>query len=221
MGTIKNGILGGISGKIGNVIGGHWNGIDYLRSVPTGVKQANTILQQSQRMKFKVLIEFLRPQIELIRMGFKPSAERASAFNAALSYNYHHALQGDYASGFSVDFSKAVLAEGVLPKIEGLQIEAVNAGKLSLSWTDNSSESGADAGDILYVGVYSPEKGTSVLRLNAASRSAGSTEIDLPASYSNTQVHCYVGFFGVKVLEGTPNLHTVSTSVYAGPIAVL
>ena len=31
MGKIAQGILGGLSGKVGNVIGGSWKGIDYKR----------------------------------------------------------------------------------------------------------------------------------------------------------------------------------------------
>jgi len=34
MGTIKKGILGGFSGKVGTVIGGVWKGIEYMRSIP-------------------------------------------------------------------------------------------------------------------------------------------------------------------------------------------
>jgi hypothetical protein len=34
MGIIKQGILGGFSGKVGNVVGGTWKGIDYMRVLP-------------------------------------------------------------------------------------------------------------------------------------------------------------------------------------------
>jgi len=220
MATIKNGILGGISGKVGNVIGGNWNGIDYLRSVPTGVKQANTILQQSQRMKFKALIDFLRPQKELIRTGFHSMANKVSAFNVAVSYNYHHALAGDFDTGFSIDYSKALLASGNLPYIEGLSAESTTAGQLNLSWTDNSDESGAAADDILYVDVYNPTKGTAVIRINPATRSAGSVVVNLPAGYSGDIVHCYAGFFGIRVLSGIATRNTVSSSMYIGPVTV-
>lgn len=37
MGTIKQGILGGFSGKVGNVVGASWKGIDYIRSLPSSV----------------------------------------------------------------------------------------------------------------------------------------------------------------------------------------
>ena len=38
MGTIKQGILGGFSGKVGTVIGGSWKGISYMRSQAQSVK---------------------------------------------------------------------------------------------------------------------------------------------------------------------------------------
>jgi hypothetical protein len=52
MGTIKKGILGGVSGKVGNVVGGSWKGIDYLRVLPASVHNANSQPQISQRYKF-------------------------------------------------------------------------------------------------------------------------------------------------------------------------
>jgi hypothetical protein len=36
MGTIKQGILGGFSGKVGTVIGASWKGINYMRSTGAG-----------------------------------------------------------------------------------------------------------------------------------------------------------------------------------------
>ena len=41
MGKINQGILGGVSGQIGNVIGGTWKGIDYLRIKPSSVEPQN------------------------------------------------------------------------------------------------------------------------------------------------------------------------------------
>lgn len=220
MARIKNGILGGVSGKVGNVVGGNWNGVDYLRSLPTGVKQANTILQISQRMKFKVLMGFLRPQIEVIRIGFKPMAVKASAFNVAVSYNYHRSLTGDYDNGFSIDYTKALISSGDLPPAEGLAVESTAAGQLNLSWSDNTGESGAAVDDILYVSVYNPVKGTAVVSINATQRSAGNVVINLPAGYSGDEVHCYAGFFGLRVLQGTATRDVVSDSEYAGPVTV-
>jgi hypothetical protein len=42
MGTIKKGVLGGFSGKVGSVVGASWKGIDYIRSLPASVKNPRT-----------------------------------------------------------------------------------------------------------------------------------------------------------------------------------
>lgn len=42
MGTIKQGILGGFSGKVGTVIGSSWKGISYMRSRAQSVKNPRT-----------------------------------------------------------------------------------------------------------------------------------------------------------------------------------
>ena len=42
MGKINQGILGGVSGQVGNVIGGTWKGIDYLRIKPSSVANPKT-----------------------------------------------------------------------------------------------------------------------------------------------------------------------------------
>jgi len=220
MARIKKGILGGVSGKVGNVVGGNWKGVDYLRSLPTEVRNANSVLQHAQRAKFRVLIAFLRPMKELIRIGFKPDASRITAFNAATSYNYHHALVGDYETGFEVAFSEARLALGELEQIIGLTAESTEPATLSLGWTDNSAAAGAASTDILYVAVYNPLKNHAVVRINAAERNDASVSLALPANYSGDTVHVYTGFVAAKVLIGAAARASVSESVYAGAILI-
>ena len=52
MGTIKKGILGGFSGKVGNVIGSSWKGISYMRSMPQNVTQTRSAAQSAQKERF-------------------------------------------------------------------------------------------------------------------------------------------------------------------------
>ena len=53
MGTIKQGILGGFSGKVGTVIGSSWKGISYMRGRAQSVKNPKTDAQQKQRAFFR------------------------------------------------------------------------------------------------------------------------------------------------------------------------
>lgn len=61
MGTIKQGILGGFSGKVGTVIGSSWKGISYMRGRAQNVKNPQTEKQIEQRSKFALTLDFLKP----------------------------------------------------------------------------------------------------------------------------------------------------------------
>jgi len=56
MGTIKKGILGGFSGKVGTVVGSSWKGISYMRSLPLKVRNPRTLRQLDQRSKFAIAL---------------------------------------------------------------------------------------------------------------------------------------------------------------------
>jgi len=86
MAKISKGILGGLSGKVGNVIGGSWKGIDYLRIKPNRVANPRTEGQVNQRNKFTASLEYLQPNREFVNVGYKNFANKKTAFNAAMSF---------------------------------------------------------------------------------------------------------------------------------------
>jgi len=49
MGTIRKGVLGGFSGKVGTVVGSSWKGVSFMRSLPGKVKDPRTLLQLNHR----------------------------------------------------------------------------------------------------------------------------------------------------------------------------
>jgi hypothetical protein len=220
MARIKKGVLGGLSGKVGNVIGGKVRGTDYLRSLPTGNTNANTILQQAQRAKFATVINFLKPMRDIVRIGFKPEAGRNSGFNAAMSYNFHHALVGDFDTGFAIDFVKALIASGDLPSVEGATLASTVARQIDLTWDNNATEALAGEQDALYLGVFNSEEGIGLSRINYAQRVDGALSVLLPPSYSGETVHCFAGFFGSQYAVSSPTLQMVSRSVYIGSVVV-
>jgi hypothetical protein len=55
MATFEKGILGGFSGKIGNVVGARWRGKDIMRSVPRSSSRLPTESQLYQRDNFRMV----------------------------------------------------------------------------------------------------------------------------------------------------------------------
>ena len=96
MGIIKQGVIGGFSGMVGNVIGASWKGIAYMRIRPVSVANPKTDAQLDQRMRFTVTLRFLQPLTQFLKIGFKNYAVKMSPFNNAMSYNILNAIQGTY-----------------------------------------------------------------------------------------------------------------------------
>jgi hypothetical protein len=113
MGTIKKGILGGFSGKVGTVVGASWKGISYMRSLPQHVKTPRTEGQISQRSKFALTLNFLKPITGFLRTGWKLYAHRQSPFNAAMSYALANAINRTYPN-YAIDPSKVLVSRGSL-----------------------------------------------------------------------------------------------------------
>ena len=108
MAITNKGILGGVSGKVGQVVGGSWKGIDYVRSyvVPA---DPQTELQMNQRAKFyfaKSIASFLLTSI--IQPFWAAHAVKMSSFNAFLKYNINKC---DSETGFTTN---NVISKGTL-----------------------------------------------------------------------------------------------------------
>ena len=80
METIKQGILGGFSGKVGTVIGSSWKGISYMRGRAQGVKNPRTEGQVEQRSKFALTLDFLKPITAYVRTGYKNLCQQTDGF---------------------------------------------------------------------------------------------------------------------------------------------
>lgn len=207
MGTIKQGILGGFSGKVGTVVGGSWKGISYMRSLAQNVKNPRTEAQMTQRSKFALTLAFLKPITNYVRVGFKPYASKQTAFNAAMSYIVANAISGEYPN-HTLDFAKVLVSRGSLFPVENASAEA-DAGKITISWTDNSGISDALPTDVAMPLVFNPLKVEAVFSTSAAARADGMAEINLPADWAGDNVEVYLGFVSA---DGK----AIANSIYLG-----
>jgi len=212
MSTIKQGILGGFSGKTGTVIGSFWKGIAVMRGIAPSIANPNTAAQLEQRAKFSVVGKFLRPLIPFLRIGFRSQAIKMSGFNAAMSYNLEYALTGTYPA-FDIDFSKALVSQGNRPGALNPEVTSSTAGEVEFTWEDNSNDTDASPDDKVLLVVYNPVKKKAVTLVGGNTRIGGSQSITLPSSFTGDEVQCYISF-------GTPTQSVISNSEFAGGIIV-
>jgi len=111
MARIKNGILGGFSGKVGNVIGFHLNGNDYMKGKSKERTTPPTKGEQANWDKFAYVQKWLTPLTEFFRVGFKDYNPKYQGFLAAKSYNFKNAVIGSWPN-FQMDPAKALVSHG-------------------------------------------------------------------------------------------------------------
>lgn len=209
MGTITKGILDGFSGKVGTVVGSNWNGVQVMRSKPGKRKKPSSQAQIEQQARFALMVDFLQPVADLLNESFG-RARGMSQYNKAISYNIQVALTGAYPD-FGIDFSKVVLAKGRVPGPQAPVASSPSAGKLALTWTDNSSVQNAKASDQLVVAAYCDVLKHWILVPNAAARNAGNCTVDLSA-FSGKPVQTWLSFasdsgrFAPSMFTGAVNI---------------
>jgi len=208
MGKIAQGILGGLSGKVGNIIGGSWKGIDYIRIKPSSVANPRTEGQVNQRNKFTVTLEYLQATSDFIKIGYKAFAVKKTEFNAAMSYVLNNAV-GGIAPNFTIDYTLALLSRGPLSGVLNGTTDLATAGQVTFDWDDNSAEGNANVTDKSMVLVYNPSKKESISILDGADRTVGSQVVTIPNTYAGDTVELFMAFVSA---DGT----TVSNSVYLG-----
>lgn len=207
MGSIKNGILGGFSGKVGTVVGSSWNGISYMRAVATNVKDARSPKQMAQREKFAMAHAFLRPIRSFINVGFKMYAVRQTAMNAAMSYTLRNVIKGS-SPDFTIDYSKVLVSRGSLELPQNIQL-VNNEGEIGISWSDNSGLTNALDSDFAMALAYNANKMCAVYDMVSSCRGDEGVSLSYPSDWVGDTVHIYLGFV-------SENGSLVSDSVYVG-----
>lgn len=88
MGIIKRGILGGVSNKIGNVVGSSWKGIATLRSLPLSVANPRTKAQRDNRDTFSLMSKLGSEVLATVCQPlWNRDAKQMSGFNAYVMNN--------------------------------------------------------------------------------------------------------------------------------------
>jgi len=209
MGKIGRGILGGVSGKVANVVGARWKGIDYIRAKPQSVANPRSVLQVNQRTKFSLVLRFLQPNLNFIKIGYKNYAVKKSQFNSAMSYILNNAIVGTDPTDFAIDFSLALLSRGTLSGALNPVFDLTTPGQVQFGWDDNSAEGNALATDKVMVVVFNSLKGESVYLTEGATRADLSQTVIIPNSYAGDDLQLFISF---KNAEETQ----LSNSIYIG-----
>ena len=214
MGTIKQGILGGFSGKVGTVVGSTWKSVHYMRALAVSFSDPRTEKQKNQRSKFTAAVNFTKAMTPFLRFGYKEFSGQQSAFNAAVSYILKHAMKGS-GTNVSIDYNKALVTRGSLvPALDATV--TVNESKVTFAWTDNSGMGDATVTDTAMLLAYNKDKGMAVYDIAAATRSNAKAELKLPANWKDDALAIYLGFCNEDVTNVANSVCLQDTPISGG-----
>jgi hypothetical protein len=209
MGKSGDGLLGKISGKLGNVVIAHWKGIPYIRSKPSG-NPSNTKAQQNQRSKFGMVVKFVGHILPVINAGFKWNIDAMTERNAAISYLMKNAVKGEKPD-LSIDYPRVQVARGGLPSPKKAMVKCPESNKLVFGWQKKSDMQPFRAQDRVLALAYCPAVKAGVWSVDKKIRSDEQLQLKVPSDIQGKKLHAYLAFTD-------PEGDDASDSVYLGSI---
>ncbi len=213
MATFEKGILGGFSGKVGNVVGSRWRGKNIMRSLPQRGKYTPSTKQEEQREKFKKVISFLSPIVDILSQYFGSPQGDKSRSNLATSYHLKNAVVST-PQGMLMDYAKVLISKGDLRGLDGATVAAAAGRLLNLNWQDNSGQGKATNTDALMAVVYAPDLNLFYSGTNLAVRDATAVSITLPPFMLGFEVEVWASFY-------KPDTNFAANSTYLGAVTVV
>jgi len=224
MARLKNGISGPIVGKLGNHVGYIRLGQPLIRmkSIPT--KKKRSPAQKASTNAFSIVSKFVSPIRAFTDVSFKPYVAGTTQIprNAGMSLNLP-AVYGEYPDQH-FDFSKAIVAAGVLPAalnpVAELSVydQQNRTVKLKFSWESDPNCYGERQRDQVMMLAFFPETGKSSYCTSGARRVDRSDVLGLDVHLKNdgtgfdeSYVETYIAFVSDDRME-------VSNSTYCGRI---
>jgi hypothetical protein len=135
MGTIARGIIGGVSGKVGTVVGSSWKGVSTLKARPLSVAQPVTALRTAEILRLtNINLVWQLIKDSHLKDQYNKVAKKMSGYNLFIKRN--KSLFDLYYPSPQANF---VYSEGIIAKCNTFNIETQwGSGNIELEWSNNS-----------------------------------------------------------------------------------
>ena len=190
MAKIEMGILGGISGRVGTVVGYYRRGAWFVRAYQPHINDRKSDAQLQQRSRFKAMIQFASPATPVLRVGLKRAAavRQITEGNAFLRLNhrsFRNIRNNQNIQNIQIDYSVLKFSQGALPGIANPQYTVDEGGVLRVRWR---SEGGV-RGDKVHLYAYSPALSTGLVA--EGRRGDGILQLLLPEGFVSEGMHLW------------------------------
>lgn len=208
---MEQGILGGLSGKIGSVVGSSWKGIPVLKTKPLSVANPQTAGQVAQRTKFSNSVAFAGIILAtVIKPLWDRFASRMSGYNEFIQTNIDL-----FAATLPNPFADLIISKGKMAATVIDALVAVSAAKLvTIQWINDSGSGFKLTTDVAYAVIINETTGEIVGGADGFNRADGETELSFSVNLEAADdIHAYLAF---KRADGTV---VSNTSYKVGVIA--
>ena len=199
MGKVTDGLLGGISGKVGNLVFYQVNGQTLVRTKPGMGRSTSSSLQSYHQQAFALAQEFLSPLKKEIAIGFgafKTGSKRG--IDRAKSLLLKNAIYP--SEGLPVlQPEKVLVSSGDLTGVSGALLTTTEPGSFRIEWTVNSWDGSARDGDKTFVVIYDTREPRVFSIQGEGYRKDGFQEVQFPwGSIEGEAVYVYFSFYSER-----------------------
>lgn len=177
MGIIRQGILGGFSGKVANVVGSSWKGIAIVKSLPLSVANPRTAAQVGQRSKMAACVECIKPILSEI---IKPLNDRFAGQMSGYNYCLQESIKAFNAPGELSDPANFRISRA---SNKGTLIDAFAAeakiNKMRCTYANEAGQGFALATDRAYLAARNQTTGDWAISTSSL-RNSGSAVVEFP-----------------------------------------
>ncbi|MDM1504079.1 hypothetical protein HX071_18070 [Myroides marinus] len=209
MAEIKEGILGGVNGKIGPVVGFKWRGRNLLRTKPSKSHKEPSDKQIIQRSKMGIVStfaskvkDFVNEHYPLAMINNKLATGKEQLVSMLLKEGVLM-IDGEPC----IDISTVLLSMGTLPAAAMKKITRLKTGRVKVSWDESITNVLSKGTDRLTMVVYSEVLDEFDFIESIAKREDKFVHFDLPTEWVEGDIHLWS-------VWKSANGKLVSTSTY-------
>jgi hypothetical protein len=171
MGKISNGIIGEVTGQIGNVTTYVRNGENIVRIARTRHDGKATPARIAQRQKIKVCNDFTRAfsGTGFFNKSFQAYGTGSTGYNRATAAIMNLAITGTYPDT-RLDYKEVLVSKGPLPAPLQATAVADEEANIVFSWADNSGSGTAKTDDLVILVAFFPELRQAIFSIGSAMR---------------------------------------------------
>lgn len=191
MAQVKNPMLQGVTGKIGDLVFRIVNGKTFVNPYQKIHKVASPAMNK-HRQKFGIMMKLLNPLRSLIKEVNNNPTDPRRRFDEIFSENLRVAIKGEYPD-LEIDYPKLVLSLGLTKVGKQITMNSSEVGKLIVNWENTKGRFRGSATDQAFLACYNEDLKIWIFKTGLANRGSKSCTLDCK-DFQGLSIHVYFGF---------------------------